>query len=85
MSSYAQSIFIYVYDHLLDKISNTQTLKSKIGKNLFGKCLYLHSKNFRVVYGKKTVNGERKKNSIKRYCRIGFLKENKMQLTRNQI
>ena len=72
MSSYAQSIFIYVYDHLLDKISNTQTLKSKIGKNLFGKCLYLHSKNFRVVYGKKTVNGERKKIASKDIVESGF-------------
>ena len=52
MSSYAQSIFIYVYDHLLDKISDAQTLKSKIGKNLFEKnvciciqkiCVYSYS------------------------------------------
>ena len=49
MSSYAQSIFIYVYDHLLDKISDAQTLKSKIGKILFEKkSLYLHLKKFRV-------------------------------------
>ena len=46
MSSYAQSIFIYVYDHLLDKISNAQTLKSKIGKNLFEKMFVSAFKEF---------------------------------------